>query len=75
MVAFAHIGDHGHLTAVKAQTFTQDAAARALQNGGIHLGVGQHIACTLGTRAVAAIDLAAIHIDAIGIGHAHAQAL
>ena len=75
MVTGAHVGDHGHRTAVEAQTFTQDAATRALQHGGLHVGVGQHVARALGAAAIAAVGLPRADIHTVGVGHAHTQAL
>ena len=75
MVALAHVGDHGHLAAVKAQPLAQHAAPGAFEHRRVHLGVGQHVARAFGAGAVAAVDLAARHVHTIGIGHAYAQAL
>ena len=75
MVAHADIGDHGHAAAVKGQTFAQHAAAGGFEHGRIHMGVHKHIARTARAAAVAAVDLARLHIHAVGVGHAHAQAV
>ena len=75
VVAFANVGDHRHGAAVKPQAFAQDAATRGFEYCCIHLGVQQHIARAFGATAVAAVDLAAVDVHAIGIGHAYPQAL
>ena len=74
VVTSAEVGHHGHLAAVVTQTFAQDPAACGFKNGGVDIRVHQHIACTLGAAAIATVNLAAIDIDAVGQGHAHAQA-
>ena len=74
VVARAQVGHHRRAAAVKAQAFTQDAPTSGLQHGRIHIRVEQHIARTLGARAVAAVDLPPVHVHPIGVGHAHAQA-
>ena len=75
VVARANVGDHGHLAAVKAQPFAQDATTGGFKHGSVHLGVQQHVAGALGAAAVATVNLAAVHVHAVGVGHAHAQAL
>ena len=71
MVAFANVGHHGYLAAVKAQAFAQNAAARGFKHGSIDFRVQQHIARAFGAGAIAVVNLAAVHVHTIGIGHAH----
>jgi hypothetical protein len=59
--------------AVEAQALAQDAAARGLEHGRIDVGMGQHVARAARAAAVAAVDLTALHVGAVGVGHAHAQ--
>ena len=75
MIAAAHIGHHGHIAFVKGQALAQNAAAGGFQYGRIHIGMVQDVFCTLGAAAVAGINAMAVHIDAIGIGHADTPAL
>ena len=75
VVAAAQVGDDGDIALVECQAFAQQAAARGFQHGGIHVGVRQHIARAARAGAIAGVDLAAIDVHAVGVGHAHAQAL
>ena len=75
VVTRTQVGHHGHLAAVKGQAFAQQATPGGLEHGGVHVGVHQDIAGAARAAAVARIGLAAIDIHAIGVGHAHAQAL
>ena len=75
MVAAAHIGHHGHIAFVKGQALAQDTAARRLQHCRIHIRMVQDVFRALGAAAVAGINAMAVHIDAIGIGHADAPTL
>ena len=75
VVARAEVGDDGNVAFVKGQSFAQQAAARGFEHGGVHVGVGEHVAGAARAGAVAGVDLAAVGIDAVGVGHAHAQAV
>ena len=75
VVAAAHVGDHRYVAVVKGQAFAQHATARGFQHGGVHVGVVQHAFGALGAAAVAGVNALAAHVDAVGIGHAHAPAL
>ena len=44
VVAHADVGDDGHVAAVERQAFAQDAAARGLEHGRVHVGVHEHAA-------------------------------
>ncbi len=48
VVALAHVGDHGHLAAVKAQALRAARRPGAFEHGRVHLGVGQHVARAFG---------------------------
>ena len=74
VVARADVGDHGHLAAVEAQAFAQDAAARGLEHRRVDVGVDQHVARAARAAAIAGVDALAVHVDAVGVGHAHALA-
>ena len=75
VVARTNVGDHRHMTAVKGQAFTQHAAACGFQHSRVHIRVHQHTAGAARSAAVAGVKLQAIHINAVGVGHAHAQAM
>ncbi len=74
VVAFAHVGDHGHVAAIEGQALAQQAAARGLEHGGVHVGMHQYIAGAARAAAVAGIDALALDVDTVGAGHADAQA-
>src|SRR6185312_10647983 len=73
VVPGADVRHHGHLAAVEAKSLAQHAAARGFKYGSIHVGVHQHAASAFWATAVTAVDLLAVHVHAIGVGHAHAQ--
>ena len=63
------------MAAVKGQAFAQDATASGFQNSRVDIGVHQHTAGAARAAAVAGVELQAIHIHAVGVGHAYAQAI
>ena len=71
MIASTHVGDNGHLASVKGKPFTQQTASGSFEDGCIHIGVHQHIARTARPAAVAIVNLTAIDVDTIGVGHAN----
>ena len=75
VVAKADIGDHCDIAHVKAEAFAQHAATGGFENGGINVGVEQHIPGALRAGAVTAIGALAVDVDAIGAGHADAHAI
>ena len=74
VITATDVGHNGHLAAVKAQTFTEYAAARHFKNASIHIRMHQHVARAFRAAAVAAVRLPAVDPDAVGVGHAAAQA-
>src|SRR5699024_8854015 len=60
--------------AVERQAFSQQAAARGFEHRRVDVRVHQHIARAARAAAVAAVDAAAFDVDAVGVGHAGAQA-
>ena len=74
VVAGTHVGHHRHAALVKTQALAQHAAACGFEHGGVHIGVHQHVSRALRAGTITAVDLSAIHIHTIGVGHAHAQA-
>jgi hypothetical protein len=73
MIASPHVGDNSHLAAIKGQALTQQSAPGSLEDGGIDIGMHQHIACAAWATAIAIINLSAIDVDAIGVGHANPE--
>ena len=74
VVAHADVGHYRDLAAVEGQAFAQDAATRGFKHGRVDVRVQQHVARAAWTAAVATVGLAAFDVDAVGIGHARAQA-
>ena len=74
VVARADVGHHRDLAAVERQAFAQQAAARRFEHGGVDVRVHQHVARAARAAAVAAVDAASFDVDAVGVGHAGAQA-
>ena len=75
VITTAHIGDNGHIAAVKRQAFAQYPAACGFKYCSFHVRMVQHIFRTLGATAVTRINTCATHVHPIGIGHANAQTL
>ena len=74
VIAVADVGDHGHVAAVEGQALAEDSAAGGFQHGRVDGRVHQHGAGALRPAAIAAVDPAAVDENAVGAGHAHAQA-
>ena len=73
MVARAHVGDDGHLAPVKGQAFAKQTATCCFKNSSVDIRVHQYIARTARTTAIAIVNLTAIDVHTIGVGHAHTQ--
>src|SRR5574343_1066985 len=75
VVADADVGDHGDIAHVEAEAFTQHAAAGGFEDGGVDVRVHQHVAGAARAGAVTGVDAPAFDVDAVGAGHADAQAV
>ena len=75
VVALADVGDDSNVAAVEAEPLAQYAATRRFEDSGIDAGVEQYVASALGTAAIAGINPLVLDIDAVGAGHADAQAV
>jgi hypothetical protein len=75
VVAEADVGDHGDIAHVEAEAFAQHAATGGFEDGGVDVGVQQHVAGALRAGAVTGVDAPAFDVDAVGAGHADAQAV
>jgi hypothetical protein len=75
VVAKPDVGDHRNIAAVEAEALAQHAAACRFQDGRVDTGVEENISGAFRTTAVAAVDAPIFDIDAVGGGHADAQAL
>ena len=74
VIAFADVGDHGHVAAVESEAFAEDSAAGGFKHGGIDRRVQQHGGGALRPAAIAPVDPPAVDEDAVGAGHADPQA-
>ena len=73
MIARADVGDNGNLATIKSQSFAQEATSGSFKHSCIDIWVHQNIARTARAAAIAIVNLSAIDIHTVGVGHAHAQ--
>ena len=73
MVTRADVGNDGNLATIKGQPFAQQAASCCFKDGCIDIGVHEYIARTARATAIAIVNLTAVDIHTVGVGHAHAQ--
>ena len=71
MVACTHIGHNSYLATIEGQAFTQQTAPGRFKYCGIDIGVHQHIARAARATAIAIVNLTAVDVDAIGVGHSN----
>ena len=75
MVARTHVGHNGDLATIEGQAFSQQTTSRSFKHGGIDIGVHQHIARAARAAAIAIVNLTAVDVDAIGVGHANPEVI
>ena len=71
MVAFADVGHHGHVAVVEGKALAKDSAAGGLENGHIDRRIYENAPRALRAAAIAAVDAAVIHENAVRAGHTH----
>ena len=74
VIAFADVRHHSDVAAVESEPFAEDSAAGGLENGGVNRRIEQNGPGALRPAAIAAVDPPAVDEDAVGAGHADAQA-
>ena len=75
VIAATHIGNDRDIAAIKRQAFAQHPTAGSFKHCGIDVRVVQHIFRAFGATAVTRINAISANVNAVGIGHANAQAL
>ena len=73
MITRADVGDDGNLATIECQSFAQQATSGRFKNSSIDIGVHQNIAGTAWATAITIVNLTAVDIHTVGVGHAHAQ--
>ena len=74
VIAFADVGDDGHVAAIESQAGAQNSAASRFQHDGIDAGIHQQLSSALRTAAIAGFQAAVVKVNAFGARHADATA-
>jgi hypothetical protein len=70
MIAFAHVGDDGHIATIERQACAENTAASRFQHYGIDRRVGQQLLCALRSAAIAGFQSPAVEKNTLGASHA-----